>query len=116
MPGQVKFLSHHTEGFMFQKFLFSFSVLLLLNACVPQPTPPAATATVTPAPTHTLSPTSTPSPGPTATATSVGGGTGRLIFSMARGNGYFEGYQKAFPELRGKSNIFTSDLDGTHLV
>lgn len=43
--------------------------------------------------------------------TLVGNSTGKLIFQYAK-----EGYEKDFPELKGNSNLFTINWDGTNLT
>jgi len=43
--------------------------------------------------------------------TLIGSNTGKLIFQYSK-----EGYEKDFPELKGYSNLFTVNLDGTNLT
>jgi len=80
--------------------------LIFLSSCSPSlmaPLTPSTTTTPiqTPGPAATLTPT----------PTQIGGGSGKLIFEY-----YMIAYEKAFFELKGQVNIFTSDLDGTDLV
>jgi len=96
------------------KNIFCLIVLaLLIAACSPlKPVP-----TQTQVPTQTITPlpsaTSTPSPTPTIipTPTQIGGGAGKLIFEY-----YKAAYEKAFPDLQGDVNVFTSNIDGTDLT
>lgn len=91
--------------------------LLLLFALLISSCAPAVTATPTSTPTNTMTPsptaTRTPSPTPTITPTptQIGGGSGKLIFEY-----YKAAYEKAFPDLKGELNVFTSNWDGTNLT
>lgn len=85
---------------------------LLISSCAP-----AVTETPTSTPTKTMTPaptaTQTPSPTPTITPTptQIGGGSGKFIFEY-----YKVAYEKAFPDLKGDLNVFTSNWDGTDLT
>jgi hypothetical protein len=97
-----------------KKLSLVFLIAFLSSSCAPAAT---AIPTLSPQPTITLtpSPTATQTPNPTPTITStptqIGGGTGRFIFEY-----YKVAYEKAFPDLKGDLNVFTSNWDGTDLT
>jgi hypothetical protein len=90
--------------------LFLFAALCL-SACSPLSQEPITTPTTSSTPTSIPTSTSTPTPTLVPTPTQMGGGSGKVIFGYTK-----EGFQDDFPDLRGKYNIFISNLDGTDLV
>ncbi len=96
------------------RYIYLISLIFLV-ACTSQPIQPVSTPLFTASPTATSSPipSSTPTPTPTLTPlpTEIGGGAGQLIFTYERA-----GFIQQFPDLKGNSNIFTSNVDGTNLT
>ncbi len=74
-----------------------------------------STITLTPTSTNTSTPTSTNTPTPTitptATPTQIGGGSGKLMFELPD-----EEFKNLFPDLEGRSHVFTANLNGTDLT
>lgn len=82
-------------------------IILFLASCAPPAISP--TQTFTPEPTATQTPSPTPTIIPTPTQ--IGGGAGKLIFTYTK-----EEFVKALPDLKGETNVFTANEDGTDLT
>lgn len=88
-------------------FLLMF---VFLTSCV-APATPEPTQTLTPTVTPTATQTSIPTPTITPAPTQVGGGSGRLIFTYSK-----DEFLDAFPDLKGETNVFIANIDGTNLT
>jgi hypothetical protein len=86
---------------------FLLVVLFLASCAAPATSAPASTQTLTPEPTATQ--TSIPTPTITPAPTQVGGGSGRFIFTYKK-----EEFLEAFPDLKGETNVFIANIDGTN--
>src|SRR6266498_1306259 len=113
------------RGTMIHKISVAFFISIIVASCSSNiPLTPIATSTSLPTAISTLTstPTLTPSPTwtPTPFPTSIGGTSGKLIFTYYKHFGCPEneicGYEKVFPDLKGDSNIFISNWDGTKLT
>ncbi len=89
--------------------LFLLVVLFLASCAAPATSAPVPTQTFTPEPTATQ--TSIPTPTITPAPTQVGGGSGRFIFTYRK-----DEFLAAFPDLKGETNVFVANIDGTNLT
>ncbi len=90
--------------------LFLLVVLFLASCATPAtsaPIVPTASFTSEPTATQTLVPTPTITPAPTQ----IGGGSGRLIFTYRK-----DEFLAAFPDLKGETNVFVANIDGTSMT
>lgn len=89
--------------------LFLLVVLFLASCGAPATSAPMPTETFTPVPTvtQTLVPTPTITPAPTQ----VGGGSGRFVFTYRK-----DEFLAAFPDLKGETNVFVANIDGTNVT
>ena len=89
--------------------LFLLFVVFLASCATP------ATAVPVPTETSTLAPTATqtliPIPTITPVPTRVGGGSGKFIFIYRK-----EEFLTIFPDLKGETNVFIANLDGSNLI
>lgn len=89
--------------------LFLLVVLFLASCGAPATSAPVPTQTFTPEPTATQTPL--PTPTITPAPTQVGGGSGRFIFTYIK-----DEFLAAFPDLKGETNVFVANIDGTNLT